>query len=144
MAKAYASGVVPAPVEEVWATIRRFNGLPEWHPAIEKSEIVEGADEIPGAVRKLSLGGDGSVSERLVSIDETAHSCTYEFTDPGPFAVRTYVSTFRLAPVSKTGETFMEWFADFDAEADDEAAMADAFAGGVYLGGIDALITKFG
>lgn len=144
MAKAYASAVVPAPVEQVWSTVRRFGGLPEWHPAIAGSEIVEGTDEVPGAVRQLSMEGGGSVSERLVSIDETAHSFTYEFTDPGPFPVRSYVSTLRLAPVTSTGETFIEWYADFDAEAADEAKTAKTFANGVYKGGIDALVERFG
>ncbi|HVL73621.1 MAG TPA: SRPBCC family protein, partial [Beijerinckiaceae bacterium] len=44
MAKAYASAIVDAPVETVWALVRDFNGLPTWHPAIARSEIEDGLD----------------------------------------------------------------------------------------------------
>ncbi|GGF55120.1 polyketide cyclase [Marmoricola endophyticus] len=144
MAKAYYSAVIAAPVDEVWALVRGFNELPEWHPAIAGSEIVEGTDGQLGAVRRLALEGGGSVSEKLLAIDDVARSTTYCFTDPGPFPARSYVSTYRLAPVSATGGTFMEWYADFDAEAADEEKLAKTFGGGVFKGGIDALVERFG
>ena len=56
MPKAYASTVVDAPADKVWAVIRDFNGLPTWHPAIADSEVEEGGsgDQV-GRVRSFHL-----------------------------------------------------------------------------------------
>lgn len=143
MARAYASGVVPAPVDEVWALVRDFDGLPAWHPAIEASEIEEGTNLMVGAVRKLSLGGGNVVRERLVAIDDVDRSYTYEFTDPGPFPVRSYRSTIRVAPVSDTGEAFVEWSSWFDTDAADEPGLTRQYSDGVYAAGIASLRSKF-
>ena len=39
MARAHASSVIDAPIDQVWARIRDFNGLSNWHPAVARSEI---------------------------------------------------------------------------------------------------------
>ena len=46
MAKAYASALIDAPAETVWAILRDFNGLPNWHSAIVRSEI----EDIPDGI----------------------------------------------------------------------------------------------
>ncbi|WP_103381455.1 SRPBCC family protein [Pseudonocardia dioxanivorans] len=145
MPRPYASGVVPASADEVWSLIRDFNGIADWHPGIQSSELTAGSSGAEvGAVRKLGLGGDAQVSERLLTLDDADRSYTYEFTDPGPFAVRRYVSTIRVAPVTDTGHAFVEWWADFDADAADEAELGKTYARGVYGGGISALQERFG
>ena len=143
MARAYASGVVPAPADEVWALVRDFDGLPGWHPAIKESEIEEGANHVVGSVRKLTLDGGGVVRERLITLDDTDRSYTYEFTDPGPMPVRSYRSAIRIAPITTTGEAFVEWRCWFDSEASDEAGMVRQFSEGVYGTGIAALQSRF-
>ena len=43
MARSYASTVIVAPADEVWARIRDFNGLSVWHGGmVAESEIEEG------------------------------------------------------------------------------------------------------
>jgi len=37
MAKNFRSSVINAPIDEVWAKIRDFNALPDWHPAFTDS-----------------------------------------------------------------------------------------------------------
>jgi Polyketide cyclase / dehydrase and lipid transport len=143
VARAYASGVVPAPADEVWALVRDFDGLPEWHPAINASEIEEGTNLVCGAVRKLTLDGGSVVRERLVTLDDIDRTYTYEFTDPGPMPVRSYRSTIRVAPVTDTDASFIEWHAWFDSEAADEAGMARQFAQGVYATGLESLQKRF-
>jgi uncharacterized membrane protein len=41
MVKIYTSSVIDAPAAEVWASIRDFNGMPSWHPAVAESRIDE-------------------------------------------------------------------------------------------------------
>jgi Polyketide cyclase / dehydrase and lipid transport len=142
MPRAYASGVVPAPADAVWSHIRDFNGLPKWHPHIVGSELTGGSGAEIGAVRRLTLGDGGIVVERLLVLDDPDRSVTYEFVE-NPFGARRYIATLRVAPVTATGEAFVEWWAEFDAEAADEKRLTDFFADGVYATGIGALRESF-
>jgi hypothetical protein len=140
MPRPYASGVVAAPVDKVWGRIRAFNDLPAWLPAIGHSELVEGVDGQVGAVRRLTLADGGDpFDERLLHLDDTDRSLTYTFTGANPFGVRRYVSTIRVSPVTDTGESFVEWWNEYDANADEEQELNRTFAQDVYAGGIDGL-----
>src|SRR4051794_30747309 len=78
MPRPYASAVIPASVEQVWALARDFDGLPGWHPAIEASTLDSGTGAEVGAVRRLTLGDGGVVVERLLRLDDVDRVCTYE------------------------------------------------------------------
>jgi ribosome-associated toxin RatA of RatAB toxin-antitoxin module len=145
MPKPYASGIVPAPADQVWQVVRNFNGLPDWLPAVTASEIEGGGSghEV-GSVRRLTLGDQGHVSEVLLRMDDDERSLTYAFTDSGPFPVRSYRSTIRVAPVTSNGQTFVEWWAWFDSEAEHEAELMDTYSNGVYAAGIESLAKRFG
>jgi hypothetical protein len=139
----YSSGIVAAPVEKVWAQLRAFNDLPAWHPALAGSELVEGVDGQVGAVRRLTMAGGGDpFDEKLITLDDTIRTFTYTFTGANPFGVRRYVSTVRVSPVTDTGETFVEWFAEYDADGGQEAELNTTFADGVFATGIQALRDK--
>ena len=143
MPRPYASGVVPASADAVWSLVRDFNGLPGWLPAVSASELTEGGSGTDvGAVRRLTLGDGGIVVERLLELHDAERRCTYEILE-SPFAVRRYVSTFRVAPVTASGEAFVEWWSEFDADAADEQRLTEFFAGAVYGGGIGALREHF-
>ena len=142
MPRPYASAVIPAPVEQVWALARDFNGLPGWHPGIEASSLDSGTGAEVGAVRRLTLGDGGVVVERLLRLDDVERLCTYEILE-SPFAVRRYVATFAFTPVTDTGQTFGEWWAEYDAEAADEAELTALFADGVFAGGLGGLQKRF-
>ncbi|WP_375482064.1 hypothetical protein [uncultured Jatrophihabitans sp.] len=49
------------------------------------------------------------------------------------------MSTIRLAPVTDTGGTFVEWFSSFDVDAADEQAMTGLFGDTLYGTGLAAL-----
>jgi ribosome-associated toxin RatA of RatAB toxin-antitoxin module len=142
MPRPYASGVVPASVDDVWSVIGDFNSLPDWLPAITASELTSGGGAEVGAVRRLTLSDGGIVVERLLVLDAPDHSITYEFVE-NPFGARRYISTLRIAPVTATGETFVEWWSEFDADEADEKRLTEFFAGGVYGSGIAALRYRF-
>jgi hypothetical protein len=123
----------------VWRVVRDFNGLPTWHPGIDSSEMESGSAGEPGAIRKLTLGGGGGiVREVLLRLDDLDHSYIYQILE-SPFPVRSYISTIRIAPVTATGESFVEWWADYDAEGADEAELNATFSQNVYATGIAGL-----
>ncbi|RBO54740.1 SRPBCC family protein [Rhodovulum sp. BSW8] len=140
MARAYASAVIPAPIEKVWEILRDFNGLPSWHPAIERSEIEDGrsADAV-GAVRSFHLaGGAGHVREKLLSLDDSAFTLSYSFVKPA-FPVENYIARIALFPVSETGETFALWEAVFDEAPEDRGKYGPVISEGVFAAGWAAL-----
>lgn len=134
----YRSTVVEADVDSVWGAVRRFDGLPDWHPAIASSELQEGQEHQVGAVRRLTLQDGGVVVERLVALDDERRVLTYAILE-SPFAVRRYVATIRVAPVTDAGRTFVEWSAEFDADAADEETLMGVFGDGVFAGGLAGL-----
>ena len=58
MARSYASTVLAASPDEVWAHIRDFNGLATWHGGlVVQSEIEDGkAGDQVGGIRSFTLG----------------------------------------------------------------------------------------
>lgn len=143
MPRAYASTVITAPVEQVWDVVRDFNTLNTWHPAIEDSSLDSGSGGDVGAVRRLTLGGGGGVVvERLLRLDDVDHLFTYEILE-SPFAVRRYVATLQLVPISDTDQTFGQWWAEYDAEGADEAELTTFFSGAVFGDGLAALKKRY-
>lgn len=143
MPKSYASTIVTAPADKVWAYLRDFGNLDEWLPSIETCEL-EGAapaDEV-GSVRRLSVQGGGVIRERLVSFDDEARAYAYEFVE-SPLPVRDYRSEIRVASVTDSGQAFVEWRGDFAADEKDDAAMSEFFTKNVYGAGLAALRDRF-
>ncbi|MEV0068114.1 MULTISPECIES: SRPBCC family protein [unclassified Amycolatopsis] len=140
MPRPYASGVVAAPVEKVWAQVRAFGDVSAFLPAVGHSEIADGVDGQVGAVRRLTLDAGGDpFDERLLVLDDPGRTLTYAFTGANPFGVRRYVSTVRVSPVTDTGESFVEWWAEYDADAGQEEELDRTFAQDVYGSGIAGL-----
>ncbi|UDL93786.1 SRPBCC family protein [Lichenihabitans sp. PAMC28606] len=139
MSKAYASTIVPAPADTVWAIIRDFDGLPTWHTGIAKSSIDDGLppDRV-GCIRTLVLQDGASIREKLLALSDVDRSMSYDF-QASPFPVRDYEATLRVLPVTDGDASFVEWSATFTAAETDEAAMRDTFAKGVFQSGLDAL-----
>ncbi|WP_142846621.1 SRPBCC family protein [Telmatospirillum sp. J64-1] len=139
MPKAYASAIIPAPVESVWAVVRDFNALPSWHPGIARSEIEEGrAPDSVGCVRSFHLQDGSHIREKLLSLSDARYSVTYDF-QTSPIPARNYQATIRLTPVTAGDATFAEWWATYDCDQGEEAGLQNLFANGVFKTGWDAL-----
>ena len=144
MVKVYTSSVINAPAERVWATIRDFNALPKWHPAIAESRIEgnEPADKV-GCVRDFTLRDGGRLRERLLALSDFDLSCTYSILE-NPLGLTNYVATLKLTPITDGNRSFAEWSAEFDCEPGREAQLAQNIGQGVFQGGFDALKRSFG
>lgn len=121
MAKICVSTTLEAPIERVWEVVRDFDGLPGWLRGIEASEIENGlSGATVGAVRRLRLAGDaGEAREKLLALSDLEHSFSYLVLE-GPLPLDNLVATMRLRPVTRTGATYGEWSAEFDARPDQE------------------------
>jgi len=144
MALVYASSVIAAPAARIWETIRDFNGLPNWHPAIAESRIESGApaDQV-GCIRAFRLRDGGFIRERLLALSDYDFSCTYAILE-SPMGVENYVATLKLTPITDGDRTFAEWSAEFDCAPEREAELMALIGTGVFQGGFDALKSRFG
>ena len=140
MAMSYASTVVNALADEVWARIRDFNGLATWWPAaVTDSEIEEGkgGDQV-GAVRSFHLKDGAHLRERLLSHSDVERSYSYNF-EKTPFDVDNYHATIGVKPVTDGDRSFVEWWTTFDSDRDRVDEWTGFFANEVFMGGLNAL-----
>ena len=144
MPKAYASTVLAAPADEVWAAIRDFNGLPTWLAAVTDSIIEDGrtADQV-GCVRSFHLQDGAHLRERLLAFSDHDRFYTYNF-EKTPFDVANYHATLRVTPVTDGGRSFVEWWTTFDCDPAKADEWVATFAGTIFKGGLDALKDRFG
>lgn len=114
MAKVYVSCVLGAPVAEVWARIRDFNGLPGWTPFVAESRIEQNqpSDKV-GCIRNFTLKDGGRIREQLLALSDYDFAMTYSILE-SPMGVENYIATLRLIPVTDGNRTFAEWSAEFD------------------------------
>lgn len=144
MARVYVSSVISAPAIKVWARVRDFNGLPNWHPAIAESRIENGepADKV-GCIRAFALRNGDRLREQLLGLSDYDMFCTYSILD-SPMPLTNYVATLRLTPITDQERTFIEWSADFDCAPERETELVSGIGGNVFQGGFDALKRAFG
>lgn len=139
MIRLYVSTVVEAGADNVWARIRDFNGLPQWHPGIADSRIENGepSDRV-GCIRHFHTRDGGTIRERLLALSDFDYTQTYEILE-SPMGVEHYVATLKLTPVTDGNRCFAEWSAEFDCDEGREQELTRTIADGVFQTGFDAL-----
>ncbi|MCT8991284.1 SRPBCC family protein [Chelativorans sp. SCAU2101] len=143
MASVTVSSVIDAPVEKVWAVIRDFNALPDWHPRMVKSEIEDGRPSCEiGCVRRFQIVSGATLREKLLALSDHDHSVTYTILET-PQPITNHVATLRLIPVTDGDRTFAIWSATFDAPPEEADKIAEGMGANVFQGGFDALKKLF-
>ena len=123
--------------DKVWDLIGGFNALPDWHPAIEKSEI-EG--EGKGSVRTLHLAGGGTITERLEQLDDDGKHYSYAILS-SPLPVADYKGTIRLQDDGDGCKVV--WESEFQPAGAPEGDAIDVIRG-IYQAGFDNLKKMYG
>ena len=137
MARVSMTQDLPVPAQMVWATIGGFNAVPDWHPAVAKSEIEQDGGS---TIRHLSLVGGGEIVEKLEKVDEKERVYSYSILS-GPLPVANYTASIR---VTDTGVgCSVEWSSDFEASGAPEPDAVAAIRG-VYEAGFENLKRMFG
>ena len=145
MAKAtiFISSAIDAPIDDVWARIRDFNGLPAWHPAIADSHIENGepSDKV-GCIRNFNLKDGGNIREQLLTLSDNDYQCTYSILI-SPMPLENYIATLRLLPITDGNRTYAEWTAEFSCQPEDEETLVNDIGNNVFQGGFDSLKSSF-
>jgi mxaD protein len=135
---------INASADKVWSTVKDFNALNSWHPAVEKDEIVEGKNNTVGAVRLLTLKGGGTIKEKLLAFNPATRSFSYSIVE-GVIPVSSYKSNFTVKAAGDN-QSSVTWSGHFkrknvgDSPADNENdKTAKDTVSGVYQSGLDNL-----
>ena len=135
MADIKLSATLPTAADDIWQLIGSFNALPDWHPAVEKSDLEDG-----GKQRRLTLAGGGEIVERLEAHADEDYTYTYSIVS-SPLPVANYRSTVKIIP-KDDGTSEVQWLGSFEpigAENDAVKTMQ-----GIYQAGMDNLRKMFG
>jgi carbon monoxide dehydrogenase subunit G len=133
---------INAPPSVVWAKLKNFDALKDWHPAVAESPAEKGNTE--GSVRQIKLKGGGTLTETLESYDDTKMKYSYRAKDGGALPVTNYTST--ISVVAEGSKSVVEWRGAFyrgfpnndpPPEQNDEAALKAIT--GVYKSGLENL-----
>lgn len=130
---------INAPADAVWARIKNFDSLKDWHPAAAESAADKGNTE--GSVRLVKLKGGGELVETLENYNDAARKYSYRLKDGSPLPVSNYTSTITV--VADGDKSTVEWRGAFyrgypnndpPPEQNDEAAVKAIT--GVYQAGL--------
>ncbi|WP_299210429.1 SRPBCC family protein [uncultured Tateyamaria sp.] len=139
MVKVVKSTILDAPVEDVWAVLRDFNGHDGWHPAIADSAIDRGqpSDKV-GCVRRFHLNDGSELREQLLTLSDADMAFSYCLLET-PVPLLNYVAHVRLAPVTDGDRTFWAWESRFDTPQGREGELKTLVSEGIYQSGFDAI-----
>lgn len=139
MVQVRQSTIIDAPVDEVWAILRDFNGHDRWHPAIAFSEI-EGGEPLDavGSVRHFRLNDGGELREQLLALSDRDRRLSYCLLE-APLPLMGYVASLRLKPVTDGNATFWEWNSEFHPPAHRRDELVKLVTEGIYQAGFVAV-----
>ena len=135
---------INASANTVWEKVDNFGDLGAWHPAVAKTDIVEGDNNKVGAKRVLTLQDGGKINETLTAYNDKKKTMSYVITD-GVLPVRDYSAVITVKSAGKN-KAIATWSANFKrkdpsatpAAGQDDKAAKDAISG-VFDGGLTNL-----
>eukprot|EP00978_Attheya_sp_CCMP212_P017989 scaffold48685_cov46-Attheya_sp.AAC.6 len=142
--KAYNSCIISAPIEDVWKTVRDFNGFHVWHPSFKFGEIRndDPSDRV-GCVRDLVAGDGGAFVEQLYELSDKEHTFVYRILE-SPLPMTDYYGRIKLTKITNVNQTFLEWMAEAKVENQEQFDIITKVANDVvYQPGMKALQEKF-
>lgn len=139
---AHTTEIIAAPIKKIWEYLRKYNGLPEFHPAIKSSRIESGHPEEVGCIRYLSLNNEGFVREKLLMLDDSNYALDYTIIESS-LPLENYIASIRLKSNQRGDKTICEWWADFDVPQNvDKNEMINLVSQNVFRAGLLALANK--
>lgn len=142
MERIFISRVIHADAEAVWAVLRDFNGMPEWHPAIADSTIEDDrAADAVGCVRSFHLADGGHIREQLTELSDADRRMRYIILE-SPMPVTGYDANIEVLPITEDGTSLVVWKAEFEVPAAEARTTVDTVADGVFRAGLEAIAQR--
>lgn len=102
-------GMSPA---DVWDIVGNFGRWQDWHPAVTASDIVRGVNHVPGAIRRSTLAGGGTVDDQLMVYEPQNRLLRVAYS-AGDFPVSDYLATLAISAHPDPGRSTLVWRASF-------------------------------
>jgi Polyketide cyclase / dehydrase and lipid transport len=80
-----SSGVIDAPLENLWQLLSDFNIVAQWHSDVTESHLESGSGREAGSVRSVRLRNGISIRECLLAISPQDHSYRYSVIESLPY-----------------------------------------------------------
>jgi carbon monoxide dehydrogenase subunit G len=112
MASARISKLIDVPADAVWKLVADF-GDTSWMPAGTQATV---AGSGVGMERRIAIGPDKSIHERLLALDPATRTLRYAIPVNVPFPVTSYTATMHVTPKGAGCE--LEWSASYECGAD--------------------------
>ncbi len=133
--------ILPAVAAKVWACIRDFNSMPQWHAGVVGSQIEGGPADRIGCLRVLDFGAGGLWTHQLTGLSDRDMILEYQIID-GPKTSATFIQHYRarmqVIPMEHASNrsSNLLWEASFRS---DNPEVAQARAGDVFEAGFKGL-----
>lgn len=112
--------IIKADPAKVWAMVKDFGGIHQWHPVVESTKTETKADqdgvELPH--RLLTLKGGGTILEKQTISSDTDMKLEYRIVE-GVLPVSGYRSVMQVKAGPAAGESTVTWTGRFYNKAND-------------------------
>lgn len=136
--KVYRSMVIPFPIDEVWASVRAFDGVSTWNPAVAAATMESGTATTVGAVRRLEIVDGNVFRETLLAHSDLERFYSYDILE-SPLPVTDYRSTHRFIEITAGKQTLSIWEGRFDCAPAEAEDLAKLVGDEIYLNGMEGL-----
>ena len=136
--KVFRSLILDAPIAEVWAAVRSFDGVVNWNPGVTAAMMETGSPTAVGSLRHLDIVDGTIFRETLLAHSDLEHFYSYDIVE-GPLPCSNYISTHRFIPITEGDKTLGIWQGAFDCDPDDEAQLDEIVGDRIYVAGMKGL-----
>ena len=130
--KVMRSVVIDAPITEVWAVVRNFDGVVNWNAGVTAATLESGSPTQVGAVRKLDIADGSMFRETLLAHSDLEHFYTYDIIE-SPLPCSNYVSCHRFIEITDGNRTLGIWQGEFDCTEADAEELESIVGDMIYL-----------
>ena len=135
---AYQTLDVDAEARTVWSAIKDFDGLSGWHPMFSDSVLTGGENEVPGAIRRLTVKDGPSFDEELLAFQPDGMTMRYRIIGDNDLPVADYDSTIEVVSTGRNRSAVL-WRGSFTAKPGNKDEDVIKFIEGAYRAGLDNL-----
>ncbi|MEM7210089.1 MAG: SRPBCC family protein [Pseudomonadota bacterium] len=136
--KVFTSVVIDAPIREVWAAVRSFDGVENWNPAVSSAVMESGTATSIGSVRSLGIVDGTTFRETLLAHSDIEFFYTYDIIE-SPLPCTNYISTHSFIPITDGDKTLGIWKGKFECAADQEDSLREIVGSNIYRDGMRGL-----
>ena len=136
--KVFTSVILEAPITEVWAVVRAFDGVASWNPAVRAARMESGSPTSVGSVRHLEILDGAVFRETLLAHSDLERFYSYDIVE-SPLPCSNYISTHRFIPITDGDKTLGIWQGEFDCASEDAAELGTVVGDQIYRDGMRGL-----